>query len=479
MNDVQKTLAFVGVAAVLTVGAAFRMPRHKPAESFGDQGKAFYPDFTDPMKAAALEVVEFDEPTATARPFKVEFRNGKWIIPSHHNYPADAKDRLARTAASVIDLKRDVVRSDREKDHEAFGVIDPLDANEKTPLKGRGKRVTLRDAEGKVLADFILGKETRDGSGQRYVRLPDQKRVYGVKTRADVSGKFADWIETDLLKCTASTLRRITIDNYSVDEQEGKLINRQTYALARDDGVAAFKLFEMTDKEEINTENVTAMTGALDDLRIVGVRRKPDAISRDLRINGDISKISQATAIELQRRGFFVTRQGIFSNEGEIEAKCDDGVVYTLRFGEVLFGHGDEVTSGAEPKDPKKEGSENRYLFATAGFDEGALGVPPAAPPPLVPDPAWTEEQKKQKEADHKIAVEDHQRKKKEFDDKFAAGKKRAQELTDRFADWYYVISADYFKKLRKGRADLVKPKEEKKPDEPKKPEDPHKHDHK
>ena len=41
-----------------------------------------------------------------------------------------------------------------------MGVIDPLDAKVAT-LQGRGKRITLRDASEKVLADFIIGKEIK------------------------------------------------------------------------------------------------------------------------------------------------------------------------------------------------------------------------------------------------------------------------------------------------------------------------------
>src|SRR6185437_15135674 len=121
---------------VLLTGAAFvRLPdRNKGAlESFKDQGEFFFPDFKDPFACTDLEVVEYDNATATARQFKVMFKDGKWLIPSHHNYPADAKDRLAKTAGGVMDLKKDTIRSNRVEDQESLGVLDPLDV--KAPLK--------------------------------------------------------------------------------------------------------------------------------------------------------------------------------------------------------------------------------------------------------------------------------------------------------------------------------------------------------
>ena len=71
--------------------------------------------------------IDYDPSTARLARFKVMFKDGKWVIPSHYNYPADAKDRLAKTAAGVMDLTKDTIRSDRVEDQEEMGVIDPLD----------------------------------------------------------------------------------------------------------------------------------------------------------------------------------------------------------------------------------------------------------------------------------------------------------------------------------------------------------------
>src|SRR5262249_26293770 len=152
--------------------------------TFNDQGKPFFPDLKDPFACVDLQVVDYEPTTATASEFRVQFKNGKWVIPSHYDYPADAKDRLAKTTAGVMDLTKDVYRSDLVDDQEEMGVVDPLDTKV-TSLKGRGKRVTLRDASEKVLADFIIGKEaSKESPGERtnlrYVRVPDKKPIYAV-----------------------------------------------------------------------------------------------------------------------------------------------------------------------------------------------------------------------------------------------------------------------------------------------------------
>src|SRR5271157_801602 len=108
MNELSKTLAFSAVTLVLC-GAAFVSTRDRSVrnEAFNDQGQAFFPDFKEPLACTDLEVVDFDPSTATASRCQVKLENGKRVIPSHYHYPADAKDRLSKTAAAVMDLSKD------------------------------------------------------------------------------------------------------------------------------------------------------------------------------------------------------------------------------------------------------------------------------------------------------------------------------------------------------------------------------------
>ena len=485
--EMKTTLGLAGTAAALLALVLVTGMRPKESDVFTQQGKAYYPEFVDPLKATALEIWEFDEATAAAKPFRVEFAAGKWTIPSHSNYPADAKDRLAKTAAAVMDLKKDQIASTTEKDHEALGVVDPLEPA--TSKKGRGRRVKFFSGTS-AAADFIFGKDA--GDGKKYVRVPADKRTYVSKTPGEISSKFEDWVETDLLDVSGSAIRRIVIDKYSLDETTGDLKDRSVNILTREDGAKPWMINDPKETEEVHADNVSAMTGALDDLKLAGVRPKPPLIAKakDLTNLGSLSGAQlQALAQELGSRGYFVVYAdrakksfGVLCNEGEMTVSCDDGVVYQLRFGEVIFGSGDEVTAGApgpkkdEKKDEKKSGTENRYLMVSARFDESLLGAPPLEPTPYVVDPSKKPEEQKTAEEAAKKAKEEYEAKKKERDGKIEAGRKRAEKLSNRFAEWYYVISAESFKKLRLDRAGLVKPKE-KKADEKK--DDGHKHDDK
>jgi len=209
MSETRKTMTWAGAAIFLLVLAFLTAPRGITPDAFLDQGEAFFPEFTDPNLATTLEVIEFDEETAAAQPFKVTLNQGRWTIPSHHNYPADGEDRLAKTAAGVIDIRKDDFRSNNVADHEACGVIDPLDQTV-TTLQGRGKRVTIKGESDQVLADLIIGTRLEGRDNLRFVRLPDQKRVYVARIDIDISTRFEDRIERDLLQVNQSDIQQIS-----------------------------------------------------------------------------------------------------------------------------------------------------------------------------------------------------------------------------------------------------------------------------
>ncbi|MDZ7309621.1 MAG: DUF4340 domain-containing protein, partial [candidate division KSB1 bacterium] len=327
MNEKKKTLTFVGAAAGLLLLALITAPRRVTPTAFNDQGQPFFPDFKDPLAATSLEVIDYDEATGSARPFKVQLKDGKWTIPSHHNYPADGKDRLAKTAAAVIDIRKDDFRSDNISDHEACGVVDPLD-EKAVSLKGRGKRVTLKGASEQVLADFIIGKPVEGRDGFRFVRVPGQKRVYAVRMNIDISTKFSDWIESDLLQVNRDDIKQVVLRDYSIDERRGLVNQRDVLVLDKKDN--DWVANNMRSNEEVDKTKMNDFLTALDGLSIVGVRLKPAGLSQSLEKASSGVMLSQADMLSLQSKGYYFTPSGqLLSNEGELQATTKDGVIYT------------------------------------------------------------------------------------------------------------------------------------------------------
>ncbi len=489
-HELKKTLIFV-VAAALLMGAAFvNRPDRRKDEVFNETGKPFFPDFKDPNACTSLEVVDYDPETTIVTPFKVLLKDGKWTIPSHYDYPADGKDRLVKTSAGVMDLRKDRLSSESVADHEKLGVVDPLDAKA-TTLKGQGKRVTLKDGSDKVLADFIIGKEVENHPGQRFVRVPGQKPTYAVNVKLDLSTRFADWIETNLLKVDASKVRRVDFDGHKLKitpDGGGEVVDGEVVTIRRKDASAPWTLDGPAPPEgkELDTDKLSALTTALGDVKIAGVRPKPPSLTRELQASGDIKEISKrADAIELARRGFYLVRGGrVLSNQGDVIVSTDEGAVYTLRFGEAYIASGEALSKGIDEaaaetakKDQAKEsakeekkssGIESRYLLVTVAFDPKLLPPlpdPDAARPPTLPEDVFKRNPgEPQYEAQQKLAKEKADKRKAEEDKRLAEAEKKVKELSDRFAGWYYLTPNESFKSLALDRAALVRDKGAKPP---------------
>jgi len=384
VNELQKTGVILGVAAALAVLATMSGPKAVEQDLFSDQGEEFFVDFTDPAAAIDLEVTEFSEERATARKFAVRRGNdGLWSIPSHGGYPADAKDQMGKAASMLIGLTKQRAASDRVEDHIAYGVVDPLD--ESADPEGRGTRVTMKDSAGNTLADLILGKEVDGKLDVYYVRVPGKRRSYATKIDGELSTQFSDWIETDLLKASAYDMQKVIFDNYSVDEDRGQVVQGEKLEIEKDKDDKWTVVGIDAEAEDPNADKLTEIADTLTQIKIVGVRTKPEGLTARLE---QASGFDRALLVQsLADKGFFIARGGkMFSNEGDLLFETKKGVRYTLRFGELVPGAGDAVTSGAATAEapapgeggPQPLATDNRYLMVTAEFDENLLEKPAA-----------------------------------------------------------------------------------------------------
>ena len=451
MTELEKTTAFGGAAILVVAVALATAPSRSAPDAFFDVGETFFPDFTDPEAATSLEVVEFDEDTAAAAVFRVMNRNGLWTIPSHHEYPADGAERLANTAAGVIAITKDDFRSDNVTDHEAFGVIDPLDETVST-LRGRGRRVTFRGASEEVLADLIIGDPVEGRPGLNFVRVPDQNRVYAARTDIGISTDFADWIETNLLGVERDDVKRVELNEYQVDERTGSVVRRGEFTV---DWVEqdVWSGNDVPAGKEVDYVQMNLLVGGLMGLRIVGVRPKPEGLSGNLRQAFEARTITNADLQTMQARGFYPTQAGeMLSNEGELKVRTDLGVLYTLRFGEILYGSGNAVSIGDETSDDEEAGGgENRYVLINAEFDPEAL-----------PEPERPANRDFENKAESQWTDADRENRGRadlhaQWERRTADGRARAEELATRFASWYYVISAGSYNRVHKTRDELLK----------------------
>jgi hypothetical protein len=93
---------------------------------------------------------------------------------------------------------------------------------------------------------------------------------------------------------------------------------------------------------------------------------------------------------------------------------------------------------------------------------EEAKPAAPAADAPKADAPAAdAKDSKAPVDEEKKIAIQkENKRKQEEYDAAMKKAQDKVKDLNDRFADWYFIIPDDVYKKIHLGRADIVKKKD-------------------
>jgi hypothetical protein len=494
------SLFLLGGLGMLLLGW-LAQPRYQSREVKPEAERILFPELTDVQKAASLEVVKYDEELATLQPFKVVQAGGVWVLPSHQNYPADARDHLAAAATELVDLESLDVVSSSAADHETYGVIEPDPEKIKPGMVGVGELIEIRDAGGNKLARLVVGKEDKrpgtsaaGGKKLRFVRKAGQDPVYRVEIdTSKFTTRFDDWIEKDLLKLSPWDVRRAVLDDYSLGavESGGRIRveqNRkdrievayddkdQRWTLARLEafgGGPEAKLETLGEAEELASPRLNDLRNALGDLKIVDVVRKPAGLSAELKAEEKFTADEEAVR-SMQQRGFLPLKSGdILSTDGETIVGMKDGVEYVLR-----FGAGTSVGNGSG-EDVAADEATGRYLLVMARFNESLLEKPvleevPEEAPATEGAAAEGGEQgaadqlkaadeaeaKAQAALEARRAVErDNRRRQDDYDAKVKAAQRRVRDLNARFADWYYIVPTKEYAKIHLNRAAVVQPK--------------------
>lgn len=452
------TVIMAVLALLSAVGAYAMRPVEMPPPTFEDTGEPLFPEFGDPNQAHFLEVVEYDDKAAQLNKFSVRFDPKRgWVIPSHNGYPADGTEQMGKAAASFIGAKKDVIRSDDPKDHAEFGVVDPEDPS--AAEGARGRRVTIENAGGIRVVDVIVGKDVPDRAGYKFVRYPGQNRVYAVALDPQVSTNFTEWIEDDLLHLEADDVAAVLSNSYTAEERvdlaQGKVdvvtLNEEPVYFERPLGdpagpgewaIAAPAVFgpdgaridpatwagdvplpaahPVPEGKVFNQTAVKQIVGAADRMKIVGVRpRSPEFDPAEMRGKGFFLKPEPGAP------GDPGVRYSLVGEQGQVTLFCKDGVVYTLFFGEVTYATGEALSAGGEGEDAAAKSDDaraNRYMFVNVSYDprrDQTRDEPPREGEPR--------------------------------------GAARAEQLSQRFASWYYVIQDLSFVQVHKLPSEFFK----------------------
>jgi hypothetical protein len=407
VSESTKTAVFAVVAGtciLLAVVTSPRVNRNIDANGSLQVGTLLFNEkFADASQAASLKITRVDEDKLTMETFEIarDKASGLWKIPSEYDYPADATEQVQKATTPLSDLKILDVVSTSQGDQSLYGVVEPNDKLT-AGVTGIGMLVSVADENRGDLARLIIGKEDADQPGLRFVRIPNQDPIYRVELDPAVfATDFKKWIKGDLLEVRSFDINQIKFRDYEIvlTQNGAQLGARMRYNmdadLTYDTSGNAWQLdrmlvydggqpqpAEMAAGEELKNEKLNAVRTAAQSLQIVGVLPKPKGLAADLKAEKALLESDEAK-LSLFQKGFVPQEINgateVYASGGETLLVTQDGVIYSLRFGEQRLS---EAAVGGESDEAAEGSARERYLLVTARLDEERFPLPDLQPVP-------------------------------------------------------------------------------------------------
>ncbi len=449
----------LGVVAILTAVPAW-WPTPEPASAgLGKTNTVFGNEKASPEQVASLRVASWDDETDQAKVFEVAFKDGAWAIPSHHDYPADGQSRVGKTAGAVLGVARGRFITGEAKEHVKLGLVDPLAAAD-AGSEGRGKRVTVKDQSGGPLVDLIIGEKVAKDDANPFggdpkdkplyfVREADSNEVFAAAVDANISTKFIDWVQPDLLKIQSGDITSVVIRDYSVDEGQGVVAVRAETKLDRGETADAWSSPQAKPEQRIAKANVDKLLTQLTTLKLAGIRPfQPQWLEqRGFYLVPDPTLIKDPNALVLNtQRG----QAALIGNEGAVVVTTKSGVRYQLFFGEIALGDEEDTAAESKTAAKPKEGEtapaapadgHNRYMVVFAQYDAASDQVTKAEAVRKAEEDARKAAEKKDGESAATPPTP--------AQPTVPEGQTMADKTQKRFGRFFYVISDASFNELR------------------------------
>lgn len=195
------TLAIAALAAVVLAGWSITT-RDVPLTAT-EVDQPLFPGLVDRLEQVARIEAQTNSGTVTLR------RDGDvWRVEQRHGFPANGNQvrSVARGLAALRIVEAKTAASER---------LPRLELDEPGRENAKGRRVTLKDASGSVLASAILGKTRYDlyggGRGGIYVRRDGESQAWLAAGEVDLPADDLGWIDTTIVDLPEYRIRKVTL----------------------------------------------------------------------------------------------------------------------------------------------------------------------------------------------------------------------------------------------------------------------------
>ncbi len=197
-------LVLLAAAGISVAAAGYAVVSEGRIQAPAAGGKPVFGD----LLAHANDVESVTVASAAGR-FTIARKGDGWALAEKDGYPV-AADTLRRLVAGLADLRLLEAKTDQPDRHARLEVEDIAAKDAKS------KQVTLAGADGKPLADLIVGKQnyTADLNGLRgvYVRKPGDAQAWLAQGSVEVPTAAVDWIDRTVVDVGEDKIQRLQFE---------------------------------------------------------------------------------------------------------------------------------------------------------------------------------------------------------------------------------------------------------------------------
>jgi Domain of unknown function (DUF4340) len=250
---------FLGLAAITlitTVAAVLAVLSQPAATTLRFVNEPAFPALRDNPDAVAKVTLATPEGTITL----VRETGDRWSALERYGYPVDRK-RVRDLVVALADMR---LIEPKTAQPERYG---RLEVEAPDAEKAQSRLVRLEAADGKVLAEAIIGKQRYRLTGTEpsgtYLRRPDEAQSWLASGGVQIEPAVAEWLEAEIVDVDPKAIRRIVI------ERAGE----PGYVAARDKPEDNLRLVGLTDDEALKEDaDLGQLAGALSSVRFEDVK---------------------------------------------------------------------------------------------------------------------------------------------------------------------------------------------------------------
>lgn len=196
-------IGFATITAVIIVAAAFSISARYSTDVFVLTDEPMFPDLTAKVNDIAEISVRDAEKTV------VIVRKGvDWVLPERSDFPASG-EIVRKFLIKLAELR---VRERKTKDPKLHARLQVEDLKGKKALS---KQLTVKDQDGKVLADTLIGRQNFDIAGTvdagRYVRKVGDPQSWLTAGTFDMPDAINKWVKPEFMNVNAKRVRTVTV----------------------------------------------------------------------------------------------------------------------------------------------------------------------------------------------------------------------------------------------------------------------------